>query len=90
MQVSLPVTLADWLATLSLTPQLLPRLDYSEGIPPESRTLVVIPTMLSSTAAIADLIEGLEVRYLANQDENLRFGLLTDLLDAHEETLAVG
>jgi cyclic beta-1,2-glucan synthetase len=65
----------------------LPRMDYSEGIPPESRTLVVIPTMLSSAAAIADLIEGLEVRYLANQDENLRFGLLTDLLDANEETL---
>jgi cyclic beta-1,2-glucan synthetase len=62
-------------------------MDYSEGIPPESRTLVVIPTMLSSATAIADLIEGLEVRYLANQDENLRFGLLTDLLDAHEETL---
>ncbi|HEX7507003.1 MAG TPA: cyclic beta 1-2 glucan synthetase, partial [Polyangia bacterium] len=83
----LAVALVDWLATLLATPQILPRLDYSDGIPAESRTLVVIPTMLASAAAIADLVEGLEVRYLANQDENLRFGLLTDLLDAHQETL---
>ncbi|HEY5285431.1 MAG TPA: cyclic beta 1-2 glucan synthetase, partial [Polyangia bacterium] len=83
----LAVALADWLATLLATPHVLPRMDYSDGIPPESSTLVVIPTMLSSAPAIADLIEGLEVRYLANQDENLRFGLLTDLLDANVETL---
>jgi cellobiose phosphorylase len=83
----LAVALVDWLATLLATPHVLPRMDYSEGIPPESRTLVVVPTMLSSAAAITDLIEGLEVRYLANQDENLRFGLLTDLLDASTETL---
>ncbi len=83
----LAVALVDWTATLLATPRPLPRLDYSEGIPPESRTLVVIPTMLGSRAAIAELIEGLEVRYLANQDEHLHFALLTDLLDAHAETL---
>jgi cellobiose phosphorylase len=83
----LAVALVDWLATLLATPHLLPRLDYSEGIPPESQTLVVIPTMLTSAAAIADLVEGLEVRFLANQDGHLRFGLLTDWLDAHEESL---
>ena len=83
----LAVALVDWLATLLATPHMLPRLDYSEGIPPQSRTLVVIPSMLGSAAAIADLLEGLEVRFLANQDENLRFALLTDLLDARAETL---
>jgi cellobiose phosphorylase len=83
----LAVALVDWLATLLATPHMLPRLDYADGIPRQSRTLVVIPTMLSSAAAIADLVEGLEVRFLANRDENLRFALLTDLLDAREETL---
>jgi cyclic beta-1,2-glucan synthetase len=83
----LAVALVDWLATLLATPHLLPRMDYSEGIPPESRTLVVVPTMLSSAAAIADLVEAMEVRFLANRDENLRFGLVTDLLDADQETL---
>jgi len=83
----LAVALVDWLATLLSAPRMLPRLDFSEGIPPQSRTLVVIPSMLASAAAIADLVEGLEVRYLANQDENLRFALLTDLLDACAEAL---
>jgi cyclic beta-1,2-glucan synthetase len=83
----LAVALADWVATLMATPHLLPRLDYSDGIPQESRALVVIPTMLTSAAAIADIVEGVEVRFLANREENLRFALLTDLLDASEETL---
>jgi len=50
---SAAVALVDWLATLLASPHVLPRMDYSEGIPPESRTLVVIPTMLLNAAAIA-------------------------------------
>ena len=33
-----------------------------------------------------DLLEALEVRFLANRDENLSFALLTDFRDAAEET----
>jgi len=83
----LTVALVNWLATLFATPHPLPRMDFSKGIPPELRTLVVVPTMLISTQDIEDLIESLEVRFLANRDENLHFGLLTDFRDAHEETL---
>ena len=83
----LAVALVNWLATLLTTPHTLPRMDFSEGIPAHSRTLVVVPTMLTSAQNIEDLIEALEVRFLANRDENLHFGLLTDFLDAHEETI---
>ncbi len=83
----LAVALVNWLVTLLVTPQPLPRMDFSGGIPPESRALVVIPTMLMSTQNIEDLVEALEVRFLANRDQNLHFGLLTDFRDAHEETL---
>ncbi|HLC40077.1 MAG TPA: glucoamylase family protein, partial [Methylomirabilota bacterium] len=83
----LAVALVNWLATLLATPHLLPRMDFSGGIPPESRALVVIPTMLISAQNIEDLLEALEVRFLANRDENLHFGLLTDFRDAHEETI---
>ncbi|MGC2063103.1 MAG: glucoamylase family protein [Thermodesulfovibrionales bacterium] len=83
----LAVELVNWLATLLVTPQQLPRMDYSKGIPPESRTLAVVPTMLTSTQNIEDLVEALEVRFLANRDENLHFSLLTDFQDASEETL---
>ncbi|MGA8020304.1 MAG: glucoamylase family protein [Desulfobacterales bacterium] len=83
----LAVALVNWLATLLATPRLLPRMDFSEGIPSESRTLAVIPTMLTSAQNIEDLVEGLEVRFLANREEHLHFGLLTDFRDAPEETL---
>jgi cyclic beta-1,2-glucan synthetase len=83
----LAVALVNWVVTLLRTPHRLPRMDFSGGIPPESRTLVVIPTMLVSSQNIEDLIEALEVRFLANRDENLHFGLLTDFRDANKETI---
>ena len=83
----LAVALTNWLATLLVMPHPLPRMDLSKGIPPELRTLVVVPTMLISTQNIEDLIEALEVRFLANRDDNLHFGLLTDFRDAAVEML---
>jgi cellobiose phosphorylase len=83
----LAVALANWLSTVLVTPHPLPRMDFSEGIPEESRALVVIPTMLTSAPDIEDLAEALEVRFLANRDGNLYLGLLTDFRDAHEETI---
>jgi len=83
----LAVAVVNWLATLLATPHLLPRMDFSGGIPPESRALAVIPSVLTSPQSVEDLVEALEVRFLANRDEYLYFGLLTDFRDAHEETL---
>ena len=71
------------LAVTALVPACqLPKLDFSAGIPAECRTVVVIPTMLTGEAATAEMLEALEVRYLANQDPCLHFALLTDLTDA--------
>ena len=83
----LALAIVNWLATLLVMPQPLPRMDFSKGVPPESRTLTIVPTMLTNAQGIEDLIEGLEVRFLANRDDNLHFGLLTDFQDASEETL---
>ncbi len=83
----LSVALVNWLAVLIVTPHPLPRMDFSKGIPPELRTLAVVPTLLTSAQNIEDLIEALEVRFLANRDENLHFGLLTDFQDADKETM---
>ena len=84
---NLSVALVNWLSTLLTMPQRLPRMDYSEGIPSEFRTVVVIPAMLIDTKNINELIESLEVRFLANRDKNLHFGLLTDFQDSDKETL---
>ncbi|PYS02174.1 MAG: cyclic beta 1-2 glucan synthetase, partial [Acidobacteria bacterium] len=80
--------MVNWLATLLVAADSLPRMDFSEGIPPESRTLAVIPTMLTSVGNVEDLVEALEVRFLANRDDNLHFALLTDFQDATRETTA--
>ena len=83
----LAVALVNWLATLLVKPHPLPKMDFSAGIPAPSRTLVVVPTMLASARNIEDLVEALEVRFLANRDERLHFALLTDFLDAQQESL---
>ncbi len=81
------VALVNWLATLAVRPRHLPRMDFSTGIPSEWRTLVVVPTLLTSIHTIDDLMEAMEVRFLANRDLNLHFGLLTDFSDAAKEHL---
>ncbi len=83
----LAVALTNWLSTLLAIPKPLPKMDFSEGIPPEYRTLVVVPAMLINTKNIQELIETLEVRFLANRDANLHFSLLTDFQDSDRETM---
>jgi cellobiose phosphorylase len=81
------VGLVNWIAMLLARPRPLPRMDYRNGIPPGHRTAVVVPTMLSAPGAIEDLLEALEVRYLANRDDHLHFALLTDFEDAGQEVM---
>ncbi len=83
----LGLALVNWLATHLLSPQSLPRMDFELGVPPEHRTLVAVPTMLTCAAGIEHLLNGLEVRYLANRDPSLHFALLTDFTDAPAESL---
>jgi cyclic beta-1,2-glucan synthetase len=60
----------------------LPKLDFSKGVPKEFTTLVVVPALLVNEKQVQELFANLEVRYLANQDQNIHFGLLTDLPDS--------
>ncbi|UCJ14783.1 cyclic beta 1-2 glucan synthetase [Pseudomonas sp. MM211] len=87
MTSHLAIGLINRLVTLSLPPDILPRLDYSAGIPTQARTLVVVPTLIGSAQDVEELVEGIEVRFLANRDANLHFALLTDFMDAPSEVL---
>jgi len=82
----LAVALINWMATLLVKPSLLPRMDYSSGIPVDCRTIVVVPTLLTSLEGVDHLIETLEIHHLANRGQNLHFALLTDFRDASQET----
>jgi hypothetical protein len=68
-----------------LTPQALPKLDFSAGIPGSCCTLVAVPTLLFDEGQVRKLVSDLEVRFLGNQDSNLHFALLTDLPDSAEQ-----
>jgi cyclic beta-1,2-glucan synthetase len=68
-------------------PRALPRLALRDGVPADLRTLVVVPTLLTGHAQIAEQIERLEVHYLANPDGDLRFALLSDWTDAPQESM---
>jgi len=81
------VSLVNWWASLLLPPRVLPRLDFSKGIPAAHRTAVIVPAMLSSAATVDRLLEHLELRYLGNRSPNLLMVLLTDLPDALQEQM---
>lgn len=84
---ALATPLVNLLAALTLPPRALPRMNFAKGIPEHHRTMVVVPTLLTCEDEADDLLEALEIRYLGNRDTNLFFALLTDFVDAAEETL---
>ncbi|WP_323013047.1 GH36-type glycosyl hydrolase domain-containing protein [Devosia sp.] len=65
----------------------LPGLELAEGVPPELRTLVVVPTLLVDQKTLLEDIERLEVHYLSGAGGDISFALLTDGLDAKEQIL---
>ncbi len=80
-QLSLEVM--NYLVMRLLPPRTLPKMDYRvSGIPDACRTLVVVPMMLADLETIQDEAEKLEIRYLANKEDNLLFGLFSDYMDA--------
>ena len=80
-QLSLEVM--NYLVMRLLPPRTLPKMDYRvSGIPDACRTLVVVPMILVDLETIQDEAEKLEIRYLANKEDNLLFGLFSDYVDA--------
>ena len=84
----LAVLAVNYFATSLLPPQVLPKMSFKkEGIPDDCRTLVVVPTLLTTPEAIQNELNRLEIRYLGNTDANLRFSLVTDFADAPRESM---
>ena len=76
------IELVNTLVSRLLPPRELPSMDFSDGVPDNCQTMVVVPTLIYSSKNVAKLIEDLEIRYLANRTSNLSFALLTDFTDA--------
>ena len=66
----------------------LPGLELAAGVPPPPlRTLVAVPTLLTSEADLLGQIERLEVNHLSGSGGDLAFALLSDGLDADREVV---
>ncbi|KAL9648817.1 hypothetical protein ABK040_003749 [Willaertia magna] len=83
----LAVSLTNMFSVRLKKPSLLPSMDFSlTGIPDDHRTVVIIPTMLTSPDGIRELLGDLQGRYLINRDKNILFALITDFVDSKTET----
>jgi cyclic beta-1,2-glucan synthetase len=76
------VTLANLVVSTAFHPRVLPKLDLADGVPGHYRGVVAVPALLTNPRSVRKLIEDLEIRFLANQDPNISFALLTDFVDA--------
>ncbi len=78
----LALAIAQKLVTLAVPPRRLPRLDLTGGVPDEARTMVVVPTIITSIENVQRRLEQLEVVAIGNLDPQIHFALLTDFPDA--------
>jgi cyclic beta-1,2-glucan synthetase len=62
-------------------PKRLSRLDFLKGVPDTARTMVIVPTMLTSGAGVDALLEHIEVLALGNLDPCVHFAILSDFAD---------
>ena len=76
------VAIVNYLTSLILSPRVLPKMDFKDGVPASARTIVVVPSLLLSQECLRGLLQRLEIHYLANPDPELAFALLTDFVDA--------
>lgn len=72
------IQIVQYILSKIVKPKLIPKLDFSNGIPEEARTMVVIPTIIKSREKVQELVRKLEVFYLANKSKNIYFTLLGD------------
>jgi len=83
--IDVAVALVNHMVTRGFRATLLPALDLRSGVPAELRTLVAVPTLLTSLKEIEELIGRLEIHYLASAQGDLHFALLSDWRDAPSE-----
>jgi cyclic beta-1,2-glucan synthetase len=70
---------------LGFAATLLPALELRDGVPSHLRTLVAVPTLLTSVDAVEEQIERLEIHHLASPEGDLHFALVSDWTDSETE-----
>ena len=83
--MDLAVALVNRTASAFFGAAVLPGLALRDGVTAKLRTMIAIPTMLTSRAAIEEQLERLEIHYLTCPRGELHFALLSDWMDAPSE-----
>lgn len=86
--IDVSVALVNRAVTRGFGATMLPGLSLRKGIPASMRTMIVVPSMLTTREAIETLLERLEVHYLASSHGELHLALLLDWTDAASEHTA--
>ncbi|MDR0930828.1 MAG: hypothetical protein LBM38_03670 [Clostridiales bacterium] len=82
--IDLSINITNFIFNKIITPRLLPKLDYSNGIPEDCATFVVIPALVTSVDEGKRLLNNLERYHNANRDRNLYFGLICDFPESSQ------
>lgn len=80
------VALTNWIVTKKVPLRHIPKIELRDGINSENKTIVIVPSMITSEENIKKLVEKLEVSYLGNKEENVYFAILGDFQDCEHET----
>jgi cyclic beta-1,2-glucan synthetase len=83
--MAMAVAIVNRVVTRGFGTTILPGLELRDGVALNLRTLVAVPTLLTTQAALEKQIERLEVHYLVSPEGDLHFALLTDWTDASTE-----
>ena len=83
--IDVAVAIVNFAVTRSLGATVLPALELRDGIPPELRSLIVVPTLLTTPENVPEQIQRLETHYLSSSEGDLHFALLSDWTDADAE-----
>ena len=83
--MDLAVAIVNRVVTSGFGTTILPGLELRDGVTLNLRTMVAVPTLLTTQAALEEQIERLEIHYLASPEGDLHFALLSDWTDASTE-----
>jgi cyclic beta-1,2-glucan synthetase len=83
--MDMAVAIVNRVVTSGFGTTILPGLELRNGVTVNLRTMVAVPTLLTTQAALAEQIERLEIHYLASPEGDLYFALLSDWTDASTE-----
>ncbi|MCY6371123.1 GH36-type glycosyl hydrolase domain-containing protein [Clostridium ganghwense] len=79
------ISILNWSVNHLTTPRFIPKLELREGMGEQNKTIVVIPTIINNVKKVHELVNNMEVYFLANCDRNLYFALLSDFKDSSKK-----